>query len=95
MRTAPQTVRDVAFRTSEDEIAWWRRLMETEVELSKTREERIAAVRGYVDRLAKRHEQMPALSEAGRVPPGTDMELVEYSLLEAKKLLIEVRAEEE
>ena len=93
-RRAPST--QPSSETLEGEtIAWWRRLMEAELDLSKTKAERVAAVRGYVDSLTKRHEEFQALHEANRVIPGQGQELVEYSLLEAKERLIRLEGESE
>ncbi len=75
-----------------ESVAWSRRLMEAEVDMSATDTERREAIRGHADRL----ESWRAIAEAQRNTPrggGEDLDLVQYYLLEAKELLVELQAE--
>lgn len=73
-------------------IAWSQRLMEAKLDLSNTTAERAAAVQAHMDRLAKSREMMQELHAIGRTASGDELDLIEYSLLEAKGLLIKVQA---
>lgn len=75
-------------------VAWSRRLMEAETDMSTTKTERLAAVRGHLERL----ENWRTILEVQRDTPrgdADDLDLVQYYLLEAKELLITMEKERE
>ncbi len=75
-------------------VAWSRRLMEAETDVSVTKTERVAAVSGHLDRL----KNWRTILEVQRDTPrgdADDLDLVQYYLLEAKELLIAMQAERE
>ncbi len=71
-------------------VAWSRRLLEAELDVSQTKAQRMAAAQANVDRMTKMHTRMQELHNMGRLP-GDDADLAEYYLVEAKELLIGLR----